>query len=208
VGDRRVSPRIKYQEDLDLEFGKSISSRPGGEDLYRCIQCGTCSATCPVSIYMPQTPRRIIAMTRAGMRNEVLSSSTIWLCASCYACTVDCPKEIKITDIMYALKQEAMEQKLHPKRFPIPVLAREFFNSVKNTGRSNEALIIVWTFLKTDPRKLLGNAMMGLKLMLRGRMGMKEETMQSGRGRLKPLLDYVDRVGPEATRVEPQPMGH
>ena len=47
-------------------------------------------------------PRQIIAMIRAGLRAEVLSSYTTWLCASCYACTVARPRQIRITDIMYA----------------------------------------------------------------------------------------------------------
>jgi quinone-modifying oxidoreductase subunit QmoC len=118
----------KHQEDLDLEFGRQIDSQLGGEDLYRCIQCGTCSGICPLSVFMDHTPRQIMAMTRAGFRDDVLSSNTPWLCASCYACTVECPKEIKITDVMYAIKREAIRRKVYPKRFPVPVLAKEFYN--------------------------------------------------------------------------------
>jgi heterodisulfide reductase subunit C len=184
---------VKYQEELDPEFGESIASIPGGEDLHRCIQCGTCSSTCPMSIYMDFTPRRVIAMTRAGFKDEVLSSSTIWLCASCYACTVECPKQIKVTDVMYALKRRAIEEKVYPRRLPIPVLAREFFKSVWKTGRSNEGRIVTLMWLRTAPMKLLGQAGLGLKLLFRGRLALRTERMTGDRDEMRRLLEAVER---------------
>jgi len=187
-----IQRRIKYQEELDSEFGPSIAALPGGENLARCIQCGTCSSTCPLSIYMDFTPRRIIAMTREGFKDEVLASNTIWLCASCYSCTVECPKEIKITDIMYSLKQRAISEGRYPKRFPIPVLAKEFFKSVLKTGRSNEGRVVTWVFLKTNPLKLFKNAMLGLRLLRRGRMSIRTETMGARKDQMTRVLEALD----------------
>jgi len=189
-----ISRRIKYQDELDLSFGKTVATKHGGEDLHRCIQCGTCSSTCPMSIYMDHTPRKIIAMTRAGFSDEVLASNTIWLCSSCYACTVDCPKKIKITDIMYALKQLAIERKVYPRHLPIPVLAKEFFRSVMRTGRSNEGRTVARVWLKTAPLKMLTQARLGLRLISRGRMTVKTERMTGGHEQLKTLLHSVDRA--------------
>ncbi len=166
----RGQRKMKYEAELDPNFAKDIVNTLGSDNLYGCIQCGTCSATCPVSHYMDYTPRRIIAMTRAGFKDEVMRSFTIWLCASCYSCTVDCPKEIKITELMYALKQKAIEEKVYPKRFPIPVLAREFSKNVRNFGRNHEGLLILKMFLKTNPFKLFKMSGLGSKLFFRGRM--------------------------------------
>src|ERR1700690_1813762 len=88
--------KIKYESELDRTFGERIARLAYGENLFGCIQCGTCSGTCPMSTYMDFTPRKIIAMVRAGFRDEVLSNHTVWICASCYSCTVECPKSIKI----------------------------------------------------------------------------------------------------------------
>ena len=189
MSSTQIARRIRYQEELHPEFGASISKLPGGEDLNRCIQCGTCSSTCPLSIYMDYTPRRIIAMTREGFKDDVLRSNTIWLCASCYSCTVDCPKQIKITDIMYHLKQRAIEEKVYPSRFPIPVLAKEFFKSVMSTGRSNEGLTVTWMFLKTNPLKILGQIGIGLKLLMTGRMSLKVEKMDGDLGKFKKVMN-------------------
>ena len=66
----------------DTKFLDEISSIPGGEKIRHCIQCGTCSASCPMVFKMDHSPRKIFAMAKAGMRKEVLSSTTIWYCVS------------------------------------------------------------------------------------------------------------------------------
>jgi quinone-modifying oxidoreductase, subunit QmoC len=179
--DTAIHRRIKYQSELDPGFAARIAAAAYGEKMFSCIQCGTCSGTCPVSHYMDFTPRRIIAMIREGFKEEVLNSVTIWLCASCYSCTCECPREIKITDVMYALKQEALTQGLYPKRFPIPVLAREFFRGVMRTGRNSETQLMVRFFLKTNPLGMLKNTLLALRLWRTGRMPLFEKHMRNPR---------------------------
>lgn len=184
--------KIRYESELDADFAQQIASVPGGEKLFSCIQCGTCSGMCPLSPYMDYTPRQIIAMIRSGFKWEVLSSYTTWLCASCYACTVECPKQIKITDIMYAAKRLAIREGVYPKRFPTPVLASEFFKSVEKAGRSTESRLLVRMFLKTNPLKMFKQAGLGLKLLLRGRMGFAREKIERT-DELGSILKYLER---------------
>lgn len=184
---------IRYDSERDKTFPAAIKSMPGCEDLDRCIQCGTCSATCPVSVYMDLTPRKIIHLTRSGFKKDVLHSFTIWLCASCYACTADCPKEIKITDIMYALKQRAIGDKVYPKRFPIPVLSREFLKMVRSKGRVTENWLALSLFLKTQIMKLFGMQKLGLRLISTGRFCWKYESMENPE-ELTKILDSLDEM--------------
>lgn len=193
---RHVSHKITYQSELDPGFGEHIAKMAYGEKLFSCIQCGTCSGTCPVSPDMDYTPRRIIAMVREGFRDEVLNSLTIWLCASCYSCTVDCPREIKITDVMYALKQEAIKEGVYPKRFPIPVLAQEFFRGVERTGRNSEGPLMVRFFLKTNPLGMLKNAPMAMRLFFKGRLSLFEEGTKK-KGVVATLLQAAKQAGGE-----------
>jgi heterodisulfide reductase subunit C len=185
-----IERKIRYQRDLDHSFTQEMRSTPGGEQFVNCIQCGTCSATCPLSIYMDYTPRRIVAMTRAGLKKDVLSSFTIWLCASCYACSVECPKEIKITDLMYALKRRAIEHESYPKRFGIPILAQAFFRIVRKHGRNNEGKAMVQLFLRTNPFTAFKKARLGLNLISKGRLSMRGESIRRKK-ELKILLDNV-----------------
>ena len=107
---RGVQETVLYEEAMDLKFLDEVYGIPGGDKIKDCIQCGTCSGSCPVSWAMEETPRQIFAMIRAGMRDQVLDSLTIWTCASCYQCADRCPQEIKITDIMYMLKRMAIRE--------------------------------------------------------------------------------------------------
>lgn len=192
LGDN-VYRLIKYEAELDREFGRTIARLAHGEKFYTCIQCGTCSATCPVSHFMDFTPRRIIAMVRAGFKEEVLRCFTIWLCASCHSCTADCPREIKISDVMYALKQLAIREGVYPKRFPIPVMAKEFYRIVERKGRNNEGKLMIGIALKTHPSHLLRYAKVGLKLLRTGRVSLREESIRNP-GEIGTLLRAVDRA--------------
>jgi quinone-modifying oxidoreductase, subunit QmoC len=187
------SRRVKRQSRTDPQFADEIAAIPGGERLRECIQCGTCSAVCPLSAYMDYTPRRLIAMTQAGMKDEVLGSFSIWVCAGCYACTAACPKEIPITDMMYALKRTAIREGVHPRRFGTPVLAREFVRSVDRWGRNSESRLAINLYLKTHPRLLLQDYPLAERLRRRGRMRLRRESIRQ-RAQLRTMLRTVEAV--------------
>jgi heterodisulfide reductase subunit C len=97
-----------------FDFLDEVQARtPGQSRLLMCIQCGTCGGSCPSGADMEHTPRSIFAMIRADMREEVLRSNTPWYCVSCYYCTVRCPQDVHITDIMYTLKRMAVDARLY-----------------------------------------------------------------------------------------------
>lgn len=184
---------IKYEADRVPGFGEEIKSVPGCENLQSCIQCGTCSGMCPLSIYMDYTPRQIIELVRSDFKNEVLKSYTIWLCASCYVCTVECPREVHITDIMYELKQRAIHEGYYPKRFPIPVLAREFFRTVFKYGRVTENFLATTMMLKSNWKGVFSSWKLGLKLIRTGRFPFKKEEIKR-KDELQKILSTVDKL--------------
>ncbi len=186
-----VARTIKYESDRVPGFGREVMRVPGCEELEWCIQCGTCSGVCPLSIYMDYTPRQVMALTRADFKREVLGSHTIWLCASCYACTVECPQQIRITDIMYELKQRAINEGVYPRKFPIPVLAHEFNAMVRKNGRISELQLVIRLFLKTSWLAALGNWRLGLDLMRTGRFSLATERIRQ-RDDIAKMLDAVD----------------
>jgi len=61
---------MKFQREADLQWAQQVAERPGCEGLFSCLQCGTCSGTCPLSIYMDFGPRRIISLVREGFRRK------------------------------------------------------------------------------------------------------------------------------------------
>jgi len=129
---------------------------------------------------MDYTPREIIASLRAEMVDRVLKSNTMWLCTSCYLCTVRCPAGIKITDFMYELKRLAIEYGLGEHQ-GAAILAKTFVELVNKYGRIPEMKLMATYGMKTSktkPGKLLSQAMLGLKLFRRGRLPLGVETIK------------------------------
>jgi heterodisulfide reductase subunit C len=178
----QISRTMKYQREAVPEWSDHVRELPGCERVSSCIQCGTCSGTCPLSIYMDYTPRKIIQLIREGFKADALSSKTIWLCASCYSCAAHCPQDIHITDVMYSLKREAIKEGLAPKHLPIPVLAREFYKIVRERGRSSEFWVVLRFMLKSNPLSLLKMAGSGMDLMRTGRLSLKSERIKDIEG--------------------------
>jgi quinone-modifying oxidoreductase, subunit QmoC len=188
---RNGTTHCRYAEDVNPAFPLEIMAKPGGEGLRDCIQCGTCSGACPMSVHMDLTPRRVIALTRAGLERDVLESATPWLCASCYECQVRCPRDIKVTDVMYALKRRAIEKGTYPKRFPIPVLAKAFYRMVATNGRNSESRLVIELALRTNPLSLLKMAPVGIKLLKTGRMVLGQDRIMVPK-ELKAILDAME----------------
>jgi heterodisulfide reductase subunit C len=166
---------------MELDFLEEVHQIPGGEKIVSCIQCGTCSGSCPVNWAMEESPRQLFAMIRAGMRDRVLDSTTIWTCSSCYSCTVRCPQQIKITDIMYVLKRMAMQEHRGPA-LAAKTLARLFVNLVDRNGRNHEPSLLMRYLLSTRPIGIFREAPIGWKLVTRGRMPLKRDRIKNIEG--------------------------
>jgi len=163
----RLDRRAHALTDVLLE---DVYGIPGGEKIKECIQCGTCSGSCPSSYAMDYAPREVIAALRAGLLERVLRSNTIWLCASCYYCTVRCPSGIRLTDVMYELKRLAIELGLAKKDAKSPIISKLFVDVVNKNGRVSEVELISKFMLKTDPLGMLKMIPRAFKLLVRGRL--------------------------------------
>jgi len=166
--DERVQAGIPHEEDLSLLNEVSMKTA-GVSHLEMCIQCGTCGGSCPVAQDMDHTPRMLFAMLRAGMREEVLSSNTQWICVSCYHCVVRCPQEVHIADVMYTLKSMAINAKLYSDS-TAPDFSQTFVDMVEISGRSFEFGLASRHYLKHFPLRLPGMTPMGLGMLTKGRM--------------------------------------
>jgi heterodisulfide reductase subunit C len=183
---------IRTEADRDLEFAAWFTGLVGEEKLRECIHCGVCSSSCPLANYMDFGPRKLMYLSREGFADDVLGSNTLWLCTSCYACTVACPQQIPVTDVMYALKRRAIESGKAQKRHPVAVMAQGFTKMVRKRGRLSEAYLIVGLALKSGIRRYLGMAGMGINAVRTGRISLKRDSIKQ-HDELTHLLDEVEQ---------------
>jgi heterodisulfide reductase subunit C len=141
-----------------------------GSPISACIQCGTCSGTCPVAEFMDCTPRALIAMIRADQKDEVLASNTFWYCASCFHCNVRCPAHIDIADLMYTLKRYSIWNKQYKEGLIGPTFAETFARTIIYTGRSYEPVLAPAYMFNYGVRGFLNEALTATGLLLKGRI--------------------------------------
>ncbi len=76
-----------------------------GQKVHLCIQCGTCSGSCPMSNYMDFSTRKVMHLAKLGLEELLSNLNTYWTCASCHTCTVRCVRGIDIAKVMETLRQ-------------------------------------------------------------------------------------------------------
>jgi heterodisulfide reductase subunit C len=155
---------------LEEKFTNDITSTAEGERVLSCIQCGTCTATCPVNKVSEHSPREIFLMIKNGMKKEVLSDLTPWVCASCYKCTVNCPAQIKITEVMYSLKRKAIKNNIMTKRSDTNLFYNAFIGMVRKYGRGYEIGLMLKYMTFNHPMALVKQMPLGMRMMMQGAM--------------------------------------
>lgn len=163
-----------------------------GNPLEVCMQCGTCAATCPVAPFMDHSPRRLIAMINAGLKERVLASNTFWYCASCYHCTVRCPRGIDIAELMYALKRYSIWKNQYQEGLIGPVFSETFVKTILNSGRSYEPVLATSYLFSYSFPELLQEAQTATQLMLKGRIPLLPPRIK----RIENLRRMVKRIIP------------
>lgn len=83
-----------------------------GQNLLACYQCGKCSAGCPAVSQMDILPNQIIRYAQLGLKDDLLKSKAIWICASCMTCNARCPKGINIAEVIEALRQILLRKRM------------------------------------------------------------------------------------------------
>src|SRR3989304_3034407 len=180
-------------ETRDTAFRDLILRSPGCEKIPTCMQCGICAGSCPVSHEMDYTPRQLVRMIDLGLKKEVLNCNTIWICTTCFSCSVRCPREIHPTELMETLKPLAIAEGIKNKNSKFDII---FSDVVKKNGRASEFLLIS-KYSLTEPG-MIKQAPFGLALISKGKLPLSIDKMEDGRE-----LEAIFKLGeaePEKTK--------
>jgi len=160
--------------------------------LRTCIQCGTCSSSCPNAFAMDATPRRLWRLVQMGREAEIFKTQTFVLCSSCYFCTLRCPRGLPLTEAMAALKQMAARHGLRPYR-KSTLFYQSFLQSVRRHGRVREMELMTLYFTKLKhPFLPLRFIPLGLKLMRKGKLPL--QLPSRGSGKLTAIFEKAEQM--------------
>jgi heterodisulfide reductase subunit C len=155
------------------DSSRSFALRVGemiGQNVDGCYQCGKCTGGCPVAYAMDLPPHEVVRLVQLGRQEEVLSSHTIWLCASCETCTSRCPKNIEVAALMDALRILASRQDQTQAEKEISLFHRLFLEAVRRFGRVNDLYLMgKYNLLTLNP---LRDWRVGRKLFSKGKLKM------------------------------------
>ncbi len=133
-----------------------------GQDLRECLQCGKCTAGCPIASEKVGGPRQLIASLLMGWKERALQDPTWLYCVSCGTCAARCPVEINMYAVASTLAEMAEREKILPSEKDIPLFEKLFLQSVLRHGRVQELRTLVEFNLRS--RKPFKDAALGLTL--------------------------------------------
>ncbi len=121
--------KVIKANEIDPRFKYEVSKVPGAKKIMMCFQCGTCTADCPIARFSDSyRPRTLMRMTQLGLKDRVLSSDVIWLCAACFTCVDHCPQDVEISSVLRALRNMAV------KEGTMPIVFKDLSSNILKTG--------------------------------------------------------------------------
>ena len=136
------------QDPINLIDGNSINldlAREKGFDIEKlgtCLQCGTCSSSCPTYFAMDTPPRQLWRMVSLGMKDEIKRLSTYWLCTACNSCTIRCPRGIDVSESMRQVREWINNDNPEATPEALKRLSEMILSSHNMMGDDNETRLI------------------------------------------------------------------
>lgn len=148
-----------------------------GVNISACYQCERCTNACPVSYFMDIKPHQVMRHIQLGWREELLKSSTIWICLSCEMCTTYCPNEVDVAETINHLRNMAAHSSIRPKERGLAVFHQTFLEVLQKSGKVNEFRLMNAYYSKPDILKerikkgiLIEDLLLGMTLFRKGKL--------------------------------------
>ncbi len=174
----------------DNAFARQLKKETG-EDVLKCFQCLKCSTGSPLVHAMDILPHQLIKAMQLGLKEEVISSSTIWVCASCLTCSVRCPTRIDIARLMDRLRQLAYAGKGPLGDELVPLFHEAFLHSLRRRGRVYEIGMLMSIKFKT--KQLFKDLGLGWEMFRRGKLRLLPSGVKK-RAEIKKVFNKLTQV--------------
>jgi len=107
------------REDLIVRFPTKTASTGQTEELMDivqknvkdCYQCLKCSAGCPLTAHMDYYPHQVMFLAKMDLYHKIIESKSLWVCASCMACSSRCPRDLEPAKIMEGFRTMLLRER-------------------------------------------------------------------------------------------------
>jgi heterodisulfide reductase subunit C len=196
------------QHQMDKKSGDAQIMANLKQNVQACMQCGTCTGSCPNSFAMDLTPRHLWRLAQLGEVEEIFNSKTFYLCSACYYCTLRCPRGLKLTENMSALKRLAAAKGMKKHKQSIHFYGA-FMETVRRYGRAREAeMMNRYFFSMKNPLFPLSFAPLGLKMMKKRKVPLQLpllKPVKDEKGKTKYFEGRFDRLFQKVEELEARP---
>ena len=162
-----VVPDMVEADNLRQSLAAEVGERSGA-DFNRCYHCQSCGNGCPFVQAMDYTPNQVLRLVQFGMRQEVLTCKTIWVCVGCHTCSSQCPMSIDIAAVMDTLRFMAVEEGVAVGKPNIIDFHEEVLRSLERYGRAHKLGIMLG--YKRQTGRWLRDLDVGLKMLARRKL--------------------------------------
>ena len=100
---------------LDRGFTGSLISSAQASTFTVCFGCQNCTNVCPV-VGNYENPKEVVGLLPHEIMHALalkqkglaIGSKMLWDCVTCYECQEHCPQGVRVTDVLYELKNLTM----------------------------------------------------------------------------------------------------
>lgn len=171
-------PDMVAAGNLRHSLAAEVRERSGTE-LNRCYHCQSCANGCPFVQAMDYTPNQVLRLVQFGMREEVLTCKTIWVCVGCHTCSSQCPMSIDIAAIMDTLRLMAVKEGVPIGKPNIIDFHEEVLRSLERYGRAHKLGIMLGYKRKTG--RWLRDLDVGLKMLAKRKLDLIPSRVRAGK---------------------------
>ncbi len=112
---------MKEKALKDSQVENDTLEKDIGETFKTCMQCGTCTGSCPVTQITQYSPRTILRSISLDRATNVHVDDAAWNCVTCNNCVDNCPRGIGIIDLIRSVREQTVSGGFLPPYYKAPI---------------------------------------------------------------------------------------
>lgn len=150
--------------------------KEAGTSLHACLHCRGCAGGCPFVSAMDMNPNQLLRMVQLGLKDELLTCDTIWLCVGCHTCSAMCPMAVDIAAVIDVLRAMALKEGVKVPEPAILDFHNQVLASIGRHGRTHKLEIMMRHKMATG--EWFSDLDLGLKMLAKRKLDLRSSKVK------------------------------